>query len=300
MPDPPRNLVHIRCGSLTAEIDPQGAQLFTLKDRAGRDLLWDGDPAVWAGRAPILFPIVGALADGRYRLGSNSYPLSRHGFARGKMFSIGSTSSSSAVFQLSADEATLAVYPFRFELEIQFELVGATLSLTARIRNRGDIGMPASVGFHPAFRWPLPFGQPRSSHSIRFATDEPAPVRRLDSAGLLTPARQPTPVVNRRLALTDALFQDDVMIFDEIRSRSVIYGADEGPRIQVSFPDARYLGLWTKPGGHFICIEPWHGIADPEGFSGDFKQKPGVFIVAPGDVFATMMTIALVEPREPV
>ena len=43
---------------------PQGAQLSTLRDREGRELLWDGDPAVWTGRAPLLFPIVGVLVGG--------------------------------------------------------------------------------------------------------------------------------------------------------------------------------------------------------------------------------------------
>ena len=37
--------------TLTARIDPLGAQLSILRDALGRDLLWDGDPAFWTGRA---------------------------------------------------------------------------------------------------------------------------------------------------------------------------------------------------------------------------------------------------------
>jgi len=295
MPEQSHAWVHLSSGDLTAAIDPHGAQLSCLRDRAARDLLWDGDPAVWAGRAPLLFPIVGALVGGSYRLGAQTYHLSRHGFARGKVFSIVHTTSSSAVFRLSADEASFQVYPFRFELEVRFELAGPTLSLTTRVRNKGDAQMPASVGYHPAFRWPLPFGQPRSSHFIAFETDEPAPVRRIDSAGLLTPEHHPTPIARRRLALTDALFQDDVLIFDQIKSRSVIYGSEDGPRIQLSFPDAPYLGVWTKPGAHFICIEPWHGVTDAAGFSGDFTEKAGVFVLAAGESLSTTMAITLME-----
>jgi galactose mutarotase-like enzyme len=112
---------------------------------------------------------------------------------------------------------------------------------------------------------------------------------------LLTPARHPTPIAQRRLKLEDALFLDDVIIFDEIRSRSVTYGAGVGPRIQVSFPDTPYLGVWTKPRAEFICIEPWHGVADPEGFSGDFRTKPGVFTVAAGAALPIKMAITLTE-----
>ena len=280
-------------GDLTVEIDPLGAQLSTLRDRAGHDLLWGGDPSVWAGRAPLLFPIVGALAGGHYRLGSATYSLPRHGFARVKRFDIVDASSDAATLRLNADEATLQVYPFRFELDVRFALDGATLSVTTSVRNLGDEDMPASVGYHPGFRWPLPFSRPRSSHFIEFAMDEPDPVRRLNAAGLLTRERHPTPISHRRLTLGDGLFLDDVIIFDQIRSRHVTYGADDGPRIRVSYPDAPYLGIWTKPQAPFICIEPWHGVADPVGFTADFTTKPGVFTVAARAALSTQLIVTL-------
>ncbi len=287
--------VALASGDLTAEINPLGAHLSALRDRAGRDLLWDGDPSFWTGRAPLLFPIVGTLACGCYRLGSKTYNLPRHGFARGKRFDVVDATSASAAFRLKADESSLPVYPFRFELEVQFALDGPTLSVTTYVRNAGDEDMPASFGYHPGFRWPLPFGRARSSHFIEFAGDEPAPIRRLDADGLVSPERRPTPISRRRLALEDSLFQNDVLILDEIRSRSVTYGADEGPRLRMNFPDSPYLGLWTKPGANFICIEPWHGIADPVGFSGDFRAKPGVFMLAPGAALPITMAITLLE-----
>src|SRR5260370_872854 len=83
-----------------------------------------------------------------------------------------------AAFRLKADETSFQVYPFRFELEVQFALDGPTLSVTTYVRNAGTEDMPASFGYHPAFRWPLPFGQARSSHFIEFASDEPAPISR--------------------------------------------------------------------------------------------------------------------------
>jgi galactose mutarotase-like enzyme len=295
MPDQSRPWVSIGSGNLKAEIDPLGAQLSSLRNHAALELLWNGDPKVWAGRAPLLFPIVGVLVGGTYRLGTNTYRLPRHGLARGKLFSIESKNPSAAVFKLVADESSLQIYPFQFELEVRYELDGATLSVTTWIRNRGSTPMPASFGHHPGFRWPLPFGQARSSHFIEFECDEPAPARRIDSAGLLTAERHPTPITQRRLALADSLFQDDVLIFDQINSRSVLYGSKDGPRIKIGFPDAPYLGVWTKPGAPFICIEPWHGVTDPEGFSGDFTDKPGVFVLKGARSFCTRMDITLIE-----
>lgn len=272
----------VSSGALTAQINPLGAQLSTLQDPAGRDLLWDGNPAFWNGRAPLLFPIVGTLAGGIYRIADRTYALSRHGFARQKPFEVLSTSSAAILLRLKADNETLALYPFAFELQVRFEIARSTLLVTTSVLNDGDVPMPASFGYHPAFRWPLPFGAARELHAVEFELEEPAPIRRLNGAGLVTPVRHPTPIRARRLVLDDALFVDDVVILDALRSHRASYGADAGPRLVLRFPDTPYLGLWSKPGAPFICIEPWHGIADPAGFAGDFTEKPGVFIVPAG------------------
>lgn len=295
MPTSSHEFLTIASDDLTVQVDPLGAQLSVLRDVAGRDLLWDGNPTVWAGRAPLLFPIVGMLAGGHYRLGTDFYDLPRHGFARGKVFSVARHGAAGVTFELSADASTLAVYPFHFFLSVEFELSGRTLTVTASIRNRGDGAMPASFGYHPALRWPLPYERSRSAHFIEFEVDEPAPVRRLDSSGLLMPQGETTPVVRRRLTLTDELFSNDVVIFDQLRSRYATYGAEDGPRIRLDFPDAAYLGIWSKPGARFICIEPWHGVTDSEGFAGDFRVKPGIFSVPPGGVFSTTMAMTWFE-----
>jgi galactose mutarotase-like enzyme len=163
------------------------------------------------------------------------------------------------------------------------------------VLNVGSTDLTASIGYHPGFLWPLPYGADRAGHVVEFAHEEGPSIRRLDAAGLLTDVRHPTPVSHRRLLLDDSLFRDDVVIFDEVRSRSVTYGADTGPRIRVSYPDAHYLGLWTKPGAPFICIEPWIGIADEVGFSGDFREKLGVFTLAPDATRSLTMEIALLR-----
>jgi galactose mutarotase-like enzyme len=293
MAEDPSDWITIRATGLTATINPLGAQLSVLRDAADRDLLWNGDPAVWAGRAPILFPIVGMLAGGHYRSGGQSYALPRHGFARNRRFTVAESGPASVTFRLSADAQTLAVYPFRFELDVNFSIQGASLAVTSWIRNRDSVDMPASLGYHPALVWPLPYGEDRAAHFMEFERDEPAPLRRLDANGLLTPERLATPVRNRRLTLRDDLFVSDALIFDQLLSRTVTYGSEVGPRIAVSFPGVPYLGVWSKPGAQFICIEPWQGVTDPQGFNGELKDKPGILLVPPGTAAAVGMTITL-------
>lgn len=286
-------LITLRTAQLSAAIDPKGAQLSLLQDADGRDLLWNGDPAVWAGRAPLLFPIVGALQDGKYRITGREYALPRHGFARGSEFEVRSHDATQAGFALGANATTRAVYPFEFELRMHYALHAATLHVRTEIANPGTVDLPASFGHHPAFRWPLPYGEPRAAHRIEFERDEPDPVRRLDAQGLLKSQGEPTPVRGRVLTPTDALFEPDVLILDTVRSRSLTFGVPGSPRIRVEFPDSPYLGLWTKPAAPFLCIEPWHGIADPAGFKGEFTAKPGVFVVPPGTTRSFTMSITL-------
>ena len=283
----------IASSGLSAEIALVGAELRDLADADGRRLQWDGDPAVWNGRAPILFPIVGMLAGGRYVLDGHEYAMPKHGFARHARFAVVAHEDHAAVLRLAASDETRAIYPFEFRLDLAYTLVAAELRMVATIANLDDRPMPASFGFHPAFRWPLPYGEARDDHTIRFAHEEPAPLRQLDGDGLLRAASIPTPVTGDTLALRDALFTHDALIFDALTSRRVSYGASRGPRLEIAFDGLPMLGVWTRPGAQYVCIEPWHGIADAAGYAGTFRDKPGMLEIAPGEMRELVMTVAL-------
>ncbi|RDE05978.1 aldose 1-epimerase family protein [Sphingomonas aracearum] len=275
-------LLPIASDALRAEINPFGAELTHLRTPDGAEWMTDADPAYWTGHAPILFPIVGALAGNTLRVDGGEYRLERHGFARRRLFEVAAHEESRLVLRLADDEETRAVYPFAFLLEMTYALEGATLHMTARIENRGGGPLPASFGWHPAFAWPLPGGGAREAHCVRFARDEPAGLKPLAPDGTILPGERPSPLDGRVLHLDDDVFASDALIWDPVASRSVVYAAPEGPALQIDFPDTPRLGIWSKPGARFVCVEPWHGIADPQGYAGDFRDKPGVFEIAPG------------------
>lgn len=289
------DIVTIRSARLSAEINPLGAELHALRDADRRDLLWDGDPAIWNGRAPVLFPVIGVVDGGHIRVGGKAYPMAKHGFARRRKWAIAAQSDSAVTFHLEDDAGTRASYPFAFRLDIAFAIDDATLSLTAILTNPADTPLPASFGFHPALRWPLPYGAPRAEHRMLFDRAEPAPIRRIDSEGLLRPEAQPTPIEGRELMLRDDLFVDDALIFDAHTSRGLTYGAPGTPGLRIDFADMPELGIWTKAGAPYICVEPWAGIADPKGFEGEFADKPGVISVEPHGTHIFAMQIALAE-----
>jgi galactose mutarotase-like enzyme len=285
-------LVTITNGTFTARINPLGAELWSLTDRAGREYMTDADPAFWTGHAPLLFPIVGMLNGGEYRLDGRAYAMPKHGFARTSLFELAGHGPDRALFRLTDSEATRAVYPFAFALEMGFTLAGTTLAMTATVCNPGPAPLPFSFGFHPAFAWPLPGGAAKGDHAIVFAHDEPQDIQRIDGDGLVARS-EPTPVEGRALALRAALFEDDALIWDALNSRGCTYGAPGGAGLDIAFPDTAMLGVWQKPGADYICIEPWAGIADPAGFAGDFRDKPGVIELAAGSSRAFRMDVTV-------
>lgn len=282
---------------VSAGINAFGAELWRLRAPDGRDLQWNGDPAVWKGRAPILFPIIGRLKGDRYRLGGREFHLEKHGFARRMRFAVAEVTANSARFVLLPTAQTRAVYPFEFALALTFAVDRSSLAVTAVVGNAGEAPMPFSFGFHPALRWPLPFGEPRGAHRLLFDQPEPERIRRIDRNGLLA-GSEPSPVTGRRLVLRDDLFDEDALFFVGLESCSLRYGADDGPQIRVDFPDFPDLGVWTKPGADYICIEPWQGFNDPADFDGDLGEKPGMLVLAAGAEWRSTMTLTLEDDEQ--
>lgn len=273
--------IEIASGQLKARIDPRGAELQSLTDVHGHELIWSGDPAYWTGQAPLLFPIVGRLNGDELRVDGAAYPMEKHGFSRRSSFELVRHDTATALFRLTDSAATRAAYPFAFVLDVCFALTDDTLSMTAVMRNPGVTPLPASFGYHPAFAWPLP-GTERAAHEVVFEQAEPAPLRQLTRDGLVDPRPRLSPLDGNRLRLGDELFADDALIWTDLNSRRLAYGMPDGPHLDIAFPDTPHLGIWTKPGAGYLCIEPWAGVADPEGYAGDFRDKPGVIEITPG------------------
>lgn len=275
----------IRLAGLTATIKAHGAELCSLKDGSGIEFLWQVAPE-WPRHAPFLFPIVGRLANDELRHRGKTYRMTQHGFARDSRFAWTERGESRCALVLEDSETTRALYPFAFRLTAVYAIDEAGLDLSLTIANTGEETLPASLGGHPAFHWPLQPGAAKEGYALTFANAESSPVRRLDG-GLLRPAAEPSPVKGTVLPLSESLFVDDAIIFDQIESNSVRYaaqGASSGPWLKMSWRGFREFGVWSKPtGAPFLCIEPWRGYASPAGFDGEFSDKPGLMHIAPGE-----------------
>jgi galactose mutarotase-like enzyme len=271
----------IRNPLLSATISAKGAELCSLTPQGGEDVIWPADPAFWPWHAPNLFPIVGALANGLLIHERKAYPIKQHGFLRHTICEAAQDGPEACSFRLTDSAETWTQYPFAFELSVSYRIQGDRLACMFSLRNPAKVSLYASLGLHPAFRWPLGNAL-REGHVVLFDQAEPEPIRRLDQ-GLLALEPIATPVQGRILTLNDTLFDNDALIFDRLVSRKIVFGAPGGPAVELDFPDFPELGIWTKPGvTPFLCIEPWQGTASPADFDGEFSRKPGVVAVGPG------------------
>lgn len=280
-------MVELKSGGLTARIREMGAELCSVRiEKTGEELLWQGDPAVWKGQAPLLFPIVGALKDGHYRWRGRDYALGRHGFARQSKFTVAGSTQTEAVLTLTDNETTRAGYPFAFSLAAAYRLSAGGLEMAYTVRNPGAEPLPFSIGAHPGFCC-------RMGDTLRFQCAEKPETRLLDAQGTLMRQTAAIPMQGERLTITPELFLHDALIFDSPRSREATLEKAEGADITVRWGDAPLLGVWAKPGAPYVCIEPWQGRCDDADASGELADKPFLCWLSPGESFVFSLQVMI-------
>ncbi|MDX1909254.1 MAG: aldose 1-epimerase family protein [Bacteroidia bacterium] len=275
---------------ISLRVAPSGAEMQSLILReTGQEYLWQADPAWWPRRAPVLFPIVGRLREDQYQHGGQPYRLTQHGFARDRVFE----SLPGGWFRLVSDAQTRAVYPFEFELRIGYALEASTVTVTYEVHNTGEGILPFSIGAHPGFTCPLPPDTDMQAYDLVFSQPETA-ARHLLTGGLRNGDTEPVLTASDRIPLSPAMFDRDALVFQELASDwTEIRSRHTGHYVRVSLTGFPYLGIWTKPGAPFVCIEPWQGVADATEATGELTEKEGIRLLMPGQVHTCGFTITI-------
>lgn len=271
--------------SLTAAVETRGGELVSLRDRSGTEYIWQGDPAFWSGQNPILFPIVGSLKDGRVEIGDRSFEMDRHGFARRCGFTLAERGPDFAVLELRESPETLERYPFPFVLRVRHRLLENGFSTSFTVENPGEAPLPFCIGAHTAINCPLFQEERFEDYELVFDQAEDADTLLLSPGGLIRDG-QTEPMLSAGKVTLDynAFRRLDTIIFRGLRSRRVdLRHKETGRGVSLDFSQFPMAAFWTKPGGPFLCMEPWHGCAALEGESGKFQDKPHVMTLAPGE-----------------
>ena len=262
---------------LRITVDDHGAELRSITEKLdGTEYLWNGDPTWWKYTSPVLFPIVGKLVSGKYRTGGKEYELPQHGFARTSEFTCTRKASDELIFVLEWGEETTPVYPFHFRIEIAYILRLNKIKVMWTVKNLDTEPMYFSIGAHPALRCPIVPGEEFTDCFLKFNVAEKSDRILLTSAGLLSHQRVPL-LDGRELSLGHELFKDDALIFDNLKSDEIAICSRKSKKsITIRAKGFPFWGIWTKPGAPFLCLEPWHGHADYEDFTGDISEKDGI------------------------
>jgi galactose mutarotase-like enzyme len=270
---------------LRARIKSNGAELCSLTDKNSRyEYLWQGNPKIWYGQSPVLFPIVGRLLNDKYRYNGKEYMLEKHGFARKSAFELQKAEGNTAEFLLQESRETLAVYPFHFDLFVKFELIGRSLKATHTVVNKNDGDMYFSLGGHPGFNCAI-------GDYLEFDEVETLSTETIDEDALRLPEK--TPVLNgeKKIIITKDIFNNDALILSGIKSKAVTLKSDNNPHtVRFTFGDVPYLGIWAKPGAPYVCIEPWYGVNDNRDEKDDISKKEGIIRLDKGGSFELVYT----------
>ena len=257
-----------------------GCEITSIKSKAtGYEFMWQGNPDVWSGQSPILFPIVGRLIDDKYYLDGTEYEMPKHGFARKMGWTFLCADDNSMSFRLSATNETRKIYPYEFDLTVTYTLEGNSIIVSHNITNKNDAVMYFSLGAHPAFNCAI-------GDTLTFDEAETLYTEKID---LVESLRLPEKLLvldnSKDIVITNDIFNEDALILSDIKSENITLNISDGNRkIIFNLGKAPYLGLWAKPGAPYVCLEPWWGVNDSTEKKDDFSQKDAICKADPGSV----------------
>ncbi|MFP2925114.1 aldose epimerase [Pyxidicoccus sp. 3LG] len=254
-------------GGCRVEVIPSRGALVTRMTVEGDEVLYldeatVADPAKNVrGGIPVLFPIAGALPGDTYPENRQSYTLPQHGFARRLPWQVRQAEESLLVVGLTSSEQTLRQFPWAFDAQLTFSLVGTRLTLDFDVENKDSRPLPLHLGFHPYFRVP-----------------DGAKAR----AGVTTQATHAWDNrLKREVPFTGLDLTADELDLHLRDHKDAGTKLERGPGLRpvhLSWSEEfRLMVVWTLKGKDFVCVEPWTAAA------GALATGEGLLHVQPGE-----------------
>ncbi len=281
---------------LCVEIAEMGAEVTRIYDKTeDNEILWEGNPVYWKRHSPVLFPNVGKTYKNRVLINGTQYPTSQHGFARDNVFTCIEAAKERASFMFRSSEETKEVYPFDFELHINYKLNKKELTVEWQVKNCGDETMYFTIGGHPAFRFAKP-EETKADYVLKVPGKEKLEYVLIDiSCGCANVDEIHTLQLSEETyPLSDELFANDALVVDNGQIEEAWLCHKDGTLYvgvrSEGFPN---YGIWSVEGAPFVCLEPWMGRCDNAGFNAELSEKPNVNKVEAGEKFIKDYTIVV-------
>lgn len=261
----------------------KGAELVSVKAN-GIEKMHNGE-TFWNRHSPVLFPIVGKLKDGKTVIEGAEYEMGQHGFARDMEFEeIGENS-----YVLKSNEETKLKYPYDFELYISYEIQKNKVITKYKVVNKDSKAMHFGLGGHPAYACEYASGQYR----LEFEDiEDKLEIYQLEE-GLLkkNPEKLSKYFRENRIFLNEKTFEKDALIIKNINSSKIYLKTETKTILAFDFKGFPYLGVWSKPGAPFVCIEPWMNHTDTLDSTGKFEDKENILKLEPNKEFSAEYSV---------
>lgn len=261
---------------LSVDIATMGAEVRGVTSIDSKtNYMWSGDPSVWSGVSPILFPIIGRVVEDQLLYDNFKYNLTKHGFARHSVFEVLEQTPHKIKLQLDNSKFKNKNYPFHLKFSVSYSLEGKQLITQYEVENLSKEVAYFSVGAHPAFKCPFDDRHVLSDYALEFSLNEQLVEYHLTSDGLFSGETSIRVLENKIIQLDEQVFNNDALVFSDYTSKSVsLLEKESGRKITVSLANFPLLGFWAKPGkAGYVCIEPWCGRADDMNFTGELRDR---------------------------
>ncbi len=282
---------------IEVEISNVGAELMSIKLKEdGTQYLWQGNAEYWSGRAYNLFPICGRLTEGKYTYKGKTYEMNLHGFTRKTPLNVINQKSDSISFNLKANENTIKMYPFDFDLTITYILENTSVKTLFIVKNNGEETMPFAVGGHPGFNVPLDNNGTFEDYYLEFACEKQAKSIVMSPTCYTTRETLPFALEKGKiLHLKHDLFDNDAIILQDMCKKITLKSSVSNKSVTLEYPDMNYLGLWHKPHSDapYICIEPWYSVPAYDGEIDDLSSKRDMIHLEKGKTYQNAFTITV-------
>ena len=279
-------LYTIKNQDLEVSINSVGAEIKSIKYQ-NEDRLHDSNPKYWSRSAPILFPNVGKFKNDITNIKGQPYKLPKHGFLRDAEMQVVQQNEYSITFSLTDSEKTKAIYPFTFEVMVKYVLINNTLESTIIVKNNSKDVMPFNLGLHPAFKVPL--GDNKfEDYYLEFNNQKTYNTPAVDLVtGTIDFNKTFRTFENlNHLPLNYSDYDFDAIVLNDINFDEVTLNINNTKLLSFKFNGFNSLGIWTpnnNVNANFICIEPWHGCADPSDHDGIYEHKRDMIFLEPSD-----------------
>lgn len=286
---------------LKVQINCHGAELRSIFEKeTGLEYMWNADAKFWDRSSPLLFPFIGRLNHKKYRHNGVEYDMEPHGFVQDMKFEVLSQEADEVWFGLEDTEETLKKYPFHFALEAGYRLEGKNVHVMWKVRNTNDCDMHFSIGAHPAFSCPLYDGDKQTDYFIALKDKDGNVMESfvntlLAPGGLTSSKTEVRSYADGLIPISEDLFDIDTLVIEKNQvKQAALVDSKKNEYLNVEF-DSPLLCIWSPPGkgAPFVCLEPWYGRCDCEGYAGELKEREYENTIGAGEVFEASYKIVI-------